>query len=92
MESKSVNQLVFEGQLVINRKDEFLQILKNSLNNPLGTIIFIKNVEAMDISFLQMIIAYSSSLKKKGLELIIKPELNPETEKLLEKAGLNKFC
>jgi anti-anti-sigma regulatory factor len=81
--------LLIEGDLCIKNAVAIKQILQSIKLKGDSMTFQLKNVERIDITFIQLIRSFRIFLKDSGVETFIKTDLNQETERLLRNAGFD---
>jgi hypothetical protein len=89
---KSVNAqtLIFEGDLGIKNAQGIMKTLQALTFSGDSVIMTVKNVEKLDITFIQTIRAIRTALEKDGKKTSIVLELPLEIERLLINTGFDK--
>ncbi|MBE9468751.1 MAG: STAS domain-containing protein [Bacteroidetes bacterium] len=86
--NKSVN-IQLQGNLTINNSNNIKNELIEALDNFNELTIAIKDVDAIDISVVQLIVSLNQTCKKKNKKINLSTCFSNETTELLEHSGLN---
>jgi len=86
---KDLNEVVFSGQLIINNIDKIKEDLKKHLKFNKSLNIITKDVENMDLTFVQLIISLIRSGEKGGIEVNTSINVPDDTRLLLMNAGFS---
>ncbi|MBN1118639.1 MAG: hypothetical protein JXA77_15615, partial [Bacteroidales bacterium] len=79
--------MVFSGQLTINSIAKITEEVKLHLKNPSVVNIKVKDVDNIDLTFIQLLHAISNSGKKKAFDVNISLSVSDEISSLLTNAG-----
>ena len=86
---KDLNEAVFSGQLTINNIDKIKEDLKKHLKINKSLNLITKDVENMDLTFVQLILSLIKSGKKGGYEVNTSIDIPNDTRLLLANAGFS---
>jgi len=88
---KGLNEVVFSGQLTINNIDKIKEDLKKHLKFNKSINIITKDVENMDLTFVQLILSLIKSGKKGEFEVNTSIDVPDDIKLLLTNAGFSGF-
>jgi ABC-type transporter Mla MlaB component len=83
--------LVFSGQLTINNIEKITAEIKTILEKPTAINIQVKEVENMDLTFVQLIYSIINSGKKDNFKVTLSLSLSEELKSLVANAGFDSF-
>jgi anti-anti-sigma regulatory factor len=90
LSDKNSTRVTFSGDLsVAGAADLQQQLLKTSWETA-GVKIIVENVENMDLSFLQLLFAWSKTLKSSGKNLNFDFRLGDEFQRIVEESGFGE--
>jgi len=90
---KNNNELsiVFSGQLTINSITKITDSVKTNISHPSKIEISVKDVENIDLTFIQLIEAIKNSGRKDGYKVTVSMKLSDDLNSLLENAGFKNL-
>lgn len=80
--------ILLGGELTINTINEFVDKLQEVLSSNDNFLLKITGVEAIDLSFLQVIHSFVHTAKEQGKKVSVTSSLNPEIVLLLKNSGV----
>ncbi len=83
--------IVFSGQLTISSIKKMTESLKANIDNPKKVAISTKDVENLDLTFIQLIQSVKNSGKKNGYEVSVSMKLPDDLSSLLVNAGFGSL-
>ncbi|MGQ1945612.1 STAS domain-containing protein [Geofilum sp. OHC36d9] len=83
--------LVFSGQLTINNIEKIASEIKTILEKPTAVNIQVKEVENLDLTFVQLIYSIKNSGKKNNFKVTLSVSLSEELNSLVANAGFDSF-
>lgn len=83
--------IVFSGQLTISSIKKMTDSVKANIDNPEKVIISTKDVENLDLTFIQLIHSIKNSGKKNGYPVSISIKLPEDLSSLLVNAGFGSL-
>ncbi len=83
--------IVFSGQLTISSIKKMTESLKLNIDNPKKVVISTKDVENLDLTFIQLIQSIKNSGKKNGYEVAVSIKLPEDLSSLLVNAGFGSL-
>jgi ABC-type transporter Mla MlaB component len=83
--------LVFSGQLTINNIEKITTEIKTILEKPTAINIQVKEVENLDLTFVQLIYSIKNSGKKNNFKVTLSVSLSEELKSLVANAGFDSF-
>jgi anti-anti-sigma regulatory factor len=90
-ENKDLLEITFSGQLTINNIKKINESVKSHLRSPGAVSIHVKDVDNIDLTFIQLLQAIKNSGKKKGFSVQTGMELPNDLKALLINAGFGKM-
>ncbi len=82
--------LTCKGNLIINNIEKIYAELRDQLHFDMPLVVNIDSPEAIDITFIQLVVSLRKTYEKKGLNVSVNSKLNDDMVELIAKAGLNK--
>jgi ABC-type transporter Mla MlaB component len=83
--------IVFSGQLTISSVKKITESLKANIENPEKVLISVKDVENLDLTFVQLIQSIKNSGKKNGYEVSVSMKLPEDLSSLLVNGGFGNL-
>lgn len=83
--------IVFSGQLTISSIKKMTQSLKTHIDNPEKVSITTKDVENLDLTFIQLIQSIKNSGKKNGYQVSVSIKLPEDLSSLMVNAGFGSL-
>jgi ABC-type transporter Mla MlaB component len=83
--------IVFSGQLTISSIKKMTESIKANIDNPEKVLINVKDVENLDLTFIQLIQSIKNSGKKNGYEVSVSMKLPEDLSSLLINAGFGNL-
>lgn len=83
--------IVFSGQLTISSVKKMTESLKANIDHPQKVLISTKDVENLDLTFIQLIQSIKNSGKKNGYEVALSIKLPEDLSALLVNAGFGSL-
>jgi len=77
----------FSGQLIINYIEKIVEEVRESINLEKDLEIVIDNPEAIDITFMQLILALKFTYSNQNQEMTISSSLSEELKTLIKNSG-----
>jgi len=77
----------FSGQLIINYIEKIVEEVRGSINLEKDLEIVIDNPEAIDITFMQLILALKFTYSNQNQEMTISSSLSEELKTLIKNSG-----
>ena len=88
---KGLTEAVFSGQLTINNIDKIVENVKTNLKKGNALKITSKDIENIDITFVQLLLSLVKTGKTEGFDVKIAVELPDEQKQLLSNAGFSEL-
>jgi len=86
---KGLTEAVFSGQLVISNIEKITKDVRNNLKTDKSLHLVVKDVDSMDLTFIQLIISLVNSCEKSGNEVSTSIDVPHEIKLLLTNAGFS---
>ena len=83
--------IVFSGQLTISSIFKMTENVKANIDHPTKVHISVKDVENLDLTFIQLIQSIKNSGKKNGYEVSVSMKLPEDLSSLLVNAGFGSL-
>jgi len=84
------SSLLFSGELSVANVSELQQQLLKAASKALYVDVKVANVENMDLSFLQLLLAWAQSMKQSGKNLIFDFQLEEEFVRIFDESGFRQ--
>lgn len=91
IKSKNSSQILLTGSLVLGEVENVLEKLKVAVEKYSKIELQLRSIDEIDMSGVQLIIAFKKKMNKLNKTVSIVIELSEEKEKLLERAGLSEL-
>ncbi len=88
---KGEKTITLSGQLTINSITKLVAEMKDLLQNTSNVNIQVKEVENMDLTFIQMLFAIKNSGKKENYKIKVNMDLSEELTLLISNAGFHEI-
>ncbi len=82
--------LMFSGDLNVVQASKLQQQLLSAASRALFVDVKVANVENMDLSFLQLLLAWAQSVKQTGKKLTFDFQLEQELERIFDESGFRQ--
>ncbi len=82
--------LMFSGELSVANVSALQQQLLKAASKVSYIDVKVTNVENMDLSFLQLLLAWAQSMKQSGKNLIFDFQLDQEFERIFDESGFRQ--
>jgi len=83
------SKLSFSGQLIINHIEKITDIVNEKLSADRDLQMEIDNPESVDVTFIQLLLAITASVKANGKNVTISAELKDELKALIKNSGFS---
>ncbi len=83
--------IVFSGQLTISSVKKMTESLKANIDHPEKVLISVKDVENLDLTFIQLIQSIKNCGRKNGYEVAVSMKLPEDLSSLLVNAGFGNL-
>ncbi len=84
------SSLLFSGELSVANVSELQQQLLKAASKALYVDVKVANVENMDLSFLQLLLAWAQNMKQSGKNLIFDFQLEEEFVRIFDESGFRQ--
>ena len=88
---KGLTEIVFSGQLVINNIEKIIENVRTNLKKVNTRKFIVKDVENVDLTFVQMLYSLKKSGEKEGIESTLSISVSDDLQKLLTSSGFTNL-